>query len=228
MRLLLAVALASSCAALSPRPLRPQRLDGGHAASHRFDRRTALQTAAAVTLAVAAPPANAVEYTSPTMVWIPKAEAPARAVVTSYQPTFITYLSRFLLNYDSSSANWWRDQLRSIPLSLERQQLTALRERQFGQFSESVEVGLQRYQGKAGVRALFSFLKSRYGSSPAAKLQLALLFSIISSRNQPSASIRRALAQADDGVLECVDLLEGGCGYCRGESPAVVVSAPEG
>ena len=34
--------------------------------------------------------------------------------------------------------------------------------------------------------------------------------------------------QADDCVLECVDLLEGGCGYCRGESPAVVVSAPEG
>ena len=25
-----------------------------------------------------------------------------------------------------------------------------------------------------------------------------------------------------------MDLLEGGCGYCRGESPAVVVSASEG
>ena len=45
------------------------------------------------------------------------------------------------------------------------------------------------------------------------------------SRSLPG---RRALAQADDCVLECVDLLEGGCGYCRGESPAVVGSAPEG
>ena len=162
------------------------------------------------------------------MVWIPKAEAPARAVVTSYQPTFITYLSRFLLNYDSSSANWWRDQLRSIPLSLERQQLTALRERQFGQFSESVEVGLQRYQGKAGVRALFSFLKSRYGSSPAAKLQLALLFSIISAKNQPSKLMRRALGQADNGVVTQVCILDGGRGYASTETPDVFVSSPDG
>ena len=162
------------------------------------------------------------------MVWVPKEQAPAKAIITSYQPTFITYLSRFLLNYDRSSANWWRDQLRDLPLNLERRQLTSIRERQFGQFSESVEVGLQRYQGKAGVRALFSFLKSRYGTTAQAKLQLALLFSIISPRNQPSALIRRALGQADNGVVTEACVLDGGRGYSSLEKPAVTVSAPDG
>ena len=162
------------------------------------------------------------------MVWVPKAQAPTKVVKTSYQPTFITYLSRFLLNYDRSSANWWRDQLRDLPLSLEREQLRGIRERQFGQFSESVEVGLQKYQGKTGVRSLFSFLRSRYGTSPQAKLQLALLFSIISPRNQPSDLITRALGQADNGVVTAAEVLEGGRGYARAETPEVVVSVPDG
>jgi hypothetical protein len=221
---MLLVALVVAMAALPSRPpLRPHRI-GRRTASHRIDRRTALQTAAAATAAAVALPARAEDG----MVWIPKEQAPVKSVITSYQPTFITYLSRFLLNYDRSSANWWRDQLRNLPLSLDRRQLVMFRERQFGQFSESVEVGLQRYQGRDGVRALFSFLKSRYGTSPQAKLQLALLFSIISPRNQPSALIRRALGQADDGVVTEACVLDGGRGYSSAERPAVVASAPEG
>ena len=195
-----------------------------------FDRRTALQTAAAAALVATVPPARASELgqLDGGMVWIPKSEAPAKAarITTSYQPTFITYLSRFLLNYDRTSANWWRNQLAGLPLSQQPQQLKTIRERQFGQFSESVEVGLQRYQGKAGVRSLFSYLRSRYGTSPQAKLQLALLFSIISPRNQPSDLIRRALGQADNGMVTAAEILEGGRGYTRAESPEILVSAP--
>jgi len=191
----------------------------------RVTRRAALQTAGVATLAVGVPLARASEYESG-MLYVKAAEV--KKVTTSYQPTFITYLSRFLLNYDRSSADWWRGQLRGVPLSLEREQLRSIRERQFGQFSASVEVGLQKYQGKAGVRSLFSFLRFRYGETKQAKLQLALLFSIISPRNQPSALIRRALAQADDGVVTAAEVLEGGCGYTSAESPAVVVSEPEG
>lgn len=195
----------------------------------RVTRRAALQTAGVATLAIGVPLAGANELYAAeggTMLYVKAAEV--KKVTTSYQPTFITYLSRFLLNYDRSSADWWRGQLRGVPLSLEREQLRSIRERQFGQFSASVEVGLQKYQGKAGVRSLFSFLRFRYGETKQAKLQLALLFSIISVRNQPSASIRRALAQADDGVVTAGEVIEGGCGYTRAESPAVVVSAPEG
>jgi hypothetical protein len=192
----------------------------------RVTRRTALQTAGVATLAVGGVPLARASELDGGMLYVKAAEA--KKVTTSYQPTFITYLSRFLLNYDRSSADWWRGQLKGVPLSLEREQLRSIRERQFGQFSASVEVGLQKYQGRAGVRSLFSFLRFRYGETKQAKLQLALLFSIISSRNQPSASIRRALAQADDGVVTAGEVVEGGCGYTRAESPAVVVSAPEG
>ena len=203
---------------------------GDEPAPSRLDRRTALQTAAAALAVVAAPPVRAAEdlVDGGGLVWAPRSTAPAKAVKTSYQPTFVTYLSRFLLNYDLSSANWFRDQLRSLPLTLEREQLRSLREKQFGQFSESVEVGLQRYQGKAGVRALFSFLRSRYGTSAQARLQLALLFSIISSRNQPSALIKRSLGVADNGKVSASYLLDGGVGYARAETPEVTVSEPDG
>ena len=134
----------------------------------RMTRRTALQTAGMATLAASgAPLAQATELDGG-MLYV-KADQVSK-VTTSFQPTFITYLSRFLLNYDQSSADWWRGQLRGVPLSLEREQLRSIRERQFGQFSASVEVGLQKYQGRKGVRSLFSFLNFRYGQTRQAKL----------------------------------------------------------
>ena len=134
----------------------------------RMTRRTALQTAGMATLAASgAPLAQATELDGG-MLYV-KADQVSK-VTTSFQPTFITYLSRFLLNYDQSSADWWRGQLRGVPLSLEREQLRSIRERQFGQFSASVEVGLQKYQGRKGVRSLFSFLNFRYGETRQAKL----------------------------------------------------------
>jgi len=220
-------------------------LQSSKARPHLVDRRTALQTAAVATVAaVAVPPAGAVksQYTAATraselqsgMLWIPKADAPTKSVITSYQPTFVTYLSRFLLNYDRSSATWWRDQLialyRQQGISVDRQQVRSIREKQFGQFSQSVEVGLQQYQGKKGVRELFKFLRYRYGTSKQAKLQLALLFSIVSSRNQPSDLIRKELARAEGGVVTAAELLDGGRGYVcdGGNGPKVTVSAPDG
>ena len=145
----------------------------------RMTRRTALQTAGMATLAASGAPlaargapfgvplAQATELDGG-MLYV-KADQVSK-VTTSFQPTFITYLSRFLLNYDQSSADWWRGQLRGVPLSLEREQLRSIRERQFGQFSASVEVGLQKYQGRKGVRSLFSFLNFRYGQTRQAKL----------------------------------------------------------
>ena len=145
----------------------------------RMTRRTALQTAGMATLAASGAPlaASGAPFGVPLaqateldggMLYVKAAEV--SKVTTSFQPTFITYLSRFLLNYDQSSADWWRGQLRGVPLSLEREQLRSIRERQFGQFSASVEVGLQKYQGRKGVRSLFSFLNFRYGQTRQAKL----------------------------------------------------------
>ena len=109
------------------------------------------------------------------LVWAPKSANAPRVAKTSYQPTFVTYLARFLLNYDRSSAGWWRAQASGLPVTLDKKGLKAIRYKQFGQFSESVDVGLQNYQGKQGVRNLFSLLRSRYGTSPQGKVQLALV-----------------------------------------------------
>ena len=148
-------------------------------------RRQVLQTAAAAAVAGIAtgapawaePPTELVWPTelAPELVWQPKSANAPRAAKTSYQPTFVTYLARFLLNYDRSSAGWWRAQASGLPVSLDRKGLKAIRYKQFGQFSESVEVGLQNYQGRQGVRNLFSLLRSRYGTSPQGKVQLALV-----------------------------------------------------
>ena len=83
----------------------------------RMTRRTALQTAGMATLAASGAPlaargapfgvplAQATELDGG-MLYVKAAEV--SKVTTSFQPTFITYLSRFLLNYDQSSADWWR------------------------------------------------------------------------------------------------------------------------
>ena len=78
----------------------------------RVTRRTALQTAGVAGVATlaagGAPLAQATELDGG-MLYVKAAEV--KKVTTSYQPTFITYLSRFLLNYDRSSADWWPGQL---------------------------------------------------------------------------------------------------------------------
>ncbi|KAL1528483.1 hypothetical protein AB1Y20_009826 [Prymnesium parvum] len=160
------------------------------------------------------------------LVWEPRGKLPPR-VPSSYKPFFITYLARFLLNYDSGSALWWDRQARALPVDMTREELRTARRAQFGQFAESVEVGLLRYQGKEGVRQLFSLLRSRYGVSREGKLQLALLFSLISAANQPSDLIRRALGEADNATLCEATVVRPGGGYILGRPPAVEVSPPD-
>ena len=160
--------------------------------------------------------------------WEPRSSIPRLTEKTSYQPRFITYLARFLLNFDRGSAAWWAEQSRQLPVGLNREALRAVRERQFGQFSESVEVGLVRYQGQQGVRLLFSLMRSRYGKTPLAKVQLALLFSLISAANQPSDLIENALGEAENGHVNQVFLTSGGRGYTSAEPPKVTLTPPDG
>ena len=44
------------------------------------------------------------------LVWEPRSEMPRRAGSTRYRKAFVAYLARFLLNFDSGSAEWWADQ----------------------------------------------------------------------------------------------------------------------
>ncbi len=140
----------------------------------------------------------------------------------------MAYLARFLLNFDAGSAEWWAENGKGLPLDLDRDALRTLRQREFGQFSESVEVGLQQFGGANGPRQLFLLLLSRYGSTPLGKLQIALLFSLLGDYAQPSDLIRGALGDADNATIVSLELGPvRGRGYYN-EQPVVTISAPDG
>eukprot|EP00965_Chrysotila_dentata_P233130 6199400-Pleurochrysis_carterae.AAC.2 len=80
------------------------------------------------------------------LVWEPRSELPVRASGgVEYPPRFVTYLARFLLNYDAGSRQWWSDQSSSLPLGVSRAALVELRIKQFEQFSQSVQARLLQH-----------------------------------------------------------------------------------
>ena len=159
---------------------------------------------------------------------------------------FITYLSRFLLSFDEECQRWWYKRAGDIPRTATAEQVDALRLKQFGQFSASVEVGLQEYDTKEGPGLLLSSLLDRYGNDEIkreplkpseeekekreireAKRQLALLFGLMQTY-QPTEQITKLLASIDNGYVETVQVLNPGSGYAPGYgAPKVVFPPPE-
>jgi len=63
-----------------------------------------------------------------------------------YNVRFVTYLSRFLLVFDSDCQRWWYSKAADIPILSTANEVEAIRQKQFGAFAASVEVGLQDYE----------------------------------------------------------------------------------
>jgi hypothetical protein len=63
-----------------------------------------------------------------------------------YNVRFVTYLSRFLLVFDSDCQRWWYSKAADIPILSTADQVEVIRQKQFGAFAASVEVGLQDYE----------------------------------------------------------------------------------
>ncbi|GAB5036320.1 mitochondrial substrate carrier family protein [Nannochloropsis oceanica] len=124
---------------------------------------------------------------------------------------FVTYLARFLLNFDSSVANWWASEvLPTAPVSSSkgspaRQRFLMSR---FGEFSTTVELGLAPFasKGREGAISFCQRLADRYigpesetyarGTPEGRRIreQLALLFSLLPPSAQPTPLIRDLLA----------------------------------
>ena len=177
---------------------------------------------------------NSVADEQTKLVWTPRAEVRSRVVDDdgysgyAYPPQFVTYLARILLNYDEGSAQWWAAQGAALPVYVDRATLTLLRSRQFGKFSESVKVGLRQFGQKKndkGPRTLYSLLRARYGESRQAKLQLAILFSLLPPPSQPSGLVRQALGEFDNTTITALNMIDGGRGYT--EPPTVRISSPD-
>ena len=165
-----------------------------------------------------------------------------------YNVRFVTYLSRFLLNFDADCQRWWyaRAQDLSRRWTATADEITQQRLQQFAAFAASVEVGLQAYEGPNGPAQLLQSLTERYGpETPSASLtgaarekqeraikearrQIALLFGLMET-NQPVQEITRLLAAIDNGHIGRVDIVDPGSGYAPGYgSPQVVFPPPDG
>ncbi|TFJ87952.1 hypothetical protein NSK_001298 [Nannochloropsis salina CCMP1776] len=124
---------------------------------------------------------------------------------------FVTYLARFLLNFDSSVSSWWASEVvPAVPSSYSKG--SSSRQRflmsRFGELSTTVELGLGPFasKGKEGVLTFCQRLVDRYigpeseafprGTPEGRRIreQLALLFSLLPPTAQPTALINELLA----------------------------------
>jgi hypothetical protein len=165
-----------------------------------------------------------------------------------YKVNFVTYLSRFLLTFDTDCQRWWYNRASDIPRTATAEQVTQYRNAQFAAFSASVEVGLQEYRGRDGPEKLLLSLMRRYGpdsiprdgmasdastrsrqerESREARRQICLLFGLM-EQNQPVAALTKQLAAIDNGSIRTVVVEDRGSGYAPGYgSPQVQFPAPE-
>lgn len=213
----------------------------------------------------------------------PIAIKPGEAVQNIYETRFVTYLSRFLLNFDPAARSWWfkQDAVQkgSLNINANKKSMPKAQSSLFAEFAESVEVGLSDYfsgpygsygsvaaakaglvankqvisarpsgrnrdkqnMSKQGVLNLYALLKGRYTSRDA-KRQLALLFSMISSKDlQPTEEVRSILGEVDNATITKIELLkpsrekneaasrtspQRGGGYSINKIPKITIDAP--
>ena len=159
-----------------------------------------------------------------------------------YNVRFVTYLSRFLLSFDTDCQRWWFNKAKEIPKLAKEDEIAATRNQQFAAFAASVEVGLQEFKGEDGPPRLLTSLVQQYGSffdtqqvldptlqelvSKEARRQIALLFALMEV-NQPVKEITNLLAAIDNGSLtNGVEVLNPGGGYAPGYGPPLVMFPP--
>lgn len=170
-----------------------------------------------------------------------------------YSDSFVTYLTRFLFNFDPLAQQWWIEKAKEIPSSSTLDDIFAIRNEQFGRFSASVELGLlQEFSGSDGPTKLLQDLLKRYSVSNAeegaddakyegtrretkeARRQLALLFALLPSSSQPVKEITKLLASVDNASIVSVRMLheseaEGNMlrGYAPDETPVIEFRHPK-
>jgi len=147
----------------------------------------------------------------------------------TYPLRFVTYFSRFMLTYDTSSVNWWRDSVDTSDVLLKGASGKGIlqpRLDQFARFAASAEVGLARYPGEDGTEALLELMLRRYGDiSKEALKQICFLFALLDDC-QPTEQIAEVLSRADNVSVSEVKVSSRGSGYTAG-NPDVTITTPD-
>ena len=238
------------------------------------DRRGFLTTAATTAAAAAAgtmllsststsEPANALTLTAATSSTVPlpweASPVNKRSGVTvfdaeksgGYNVAFVTYLSRFLLNFDTNCQKYWFSNV-DFPKGSTAKEIEQIRLEQFAAFSASVEIGLIDYEGTDGPTQLLQDLVKKYGTMPSstttssdednskrrlaksARRHIALLFGLL-EKTQPTTEITKLLASVDNGSVSKVKLTNNetsglildGYELGRDDEPQVIFDPPQ-
>lgn len=120
-------------------------------------------------------------------------EEEAREIDLLYPPAFREYLSRFLLNYDSSFKEWWESRAAMLPEDLEAEQAARQEMNNFGAFQSSIFYGLQEFCIEEGPEKLGALLAVKYATNQDAIMHLSQVLSFINGANQPSGTIKDLL-----------------------------------
>jgi hypothetical protein len=193
------------------------------------------------TLLLSGIPASAISTTSNSLPWVKDPINPKRTPLKikdaenlGYNLEFVTYFTRFLLNFDPLAQQWWIDKASAIPRRALPDEIFAIRQEQFSKLAASVELGLlQEFPGPDGPSRLLQSLLERFPvvgdtsdaastttltmtdvkqqralrETKEARRQLALLFGLLNDY-QPTAQITKLLASVDNGSITTVEVLE--------------------
>mmetsp|Transcript_12115 Transcript_12115/g.22670 ORF Transcript_12115/g.22670 Transcript_12115/m.22670 type:complete len:1052 (-) Transcript_12115:1977-5132(-) len=135
-----------------------------------------------------------------------------------YETRFITYLSRFLLNYDPAAKAWWNDQDFGVD---ERISVEVQKKIRFAEFAESVEIGLANYfvgpygsyaSVQAAKAGLLAKAPAQSSSFDVAKTRTSLFDSISQNLKRGDSNSflvdRKAGDKAKQGILNLFSLLQ--------------------
>lgn len=115
---------------------------------------------------------------------------------------FVTYLTRFLLNFDPLAQQWWIDGASQIPKKASPSEILEIRQLQFSKFAASVELGLlQEFPGFQGPKKLLQSLLGRFcsmDSSTATSGNLVATSMVEASSSSMDAKQQRILRETKE------------------------------
>ncbi|CAM9426483.1 unnamed protein product, partial [Ectocarpus fasciculatus] len=221
---------------------------------------TAAGSAAAVLALSLAPKKafSALEEGIDDMTWtsVNTFEKSAGVAQETYSPRFVAYLARFLVNYDSVSAHWWRNQ----QVSVSQGSAQDFAKRLVDQGAEAVfkasdldgdgtlneeEFSLaiaDQQLGFAKFEASVNFGLRKYGGKSGVKKLFKLLVEefgeetagkrqiallfALLDSDQPVENIKALMGETDNSSILSYKVTNGGGGYEAGHPPAVKIEAP--
>ncbi|CAM9823111.1 unnamed protein product [Ectocarpus sp. 12 AP-2014] len=183
-------------------------------------------------------------------------EKSAGVAQDTYSPRFVAYLARFLVNYDSVSAHWWRNQQTSVSQAsaqdfakrLAEQGASAvfkasdldgdgtLNEEEFSLAIADQQIGFAKFE------ASVNFGLRKYGGKSGVKKLFKLLVEdfgeetagkrqiallfALLDSDQPVENIKALMGETDNSSILSYKVTNGGGGYEAGHPPAVKIEAP--